>query len=764
MSSTRQLRAALQAGGVYAGGGWLAYSIVDEVGLRAGLPGWLSASVLVLLVAGLPIIVLTAWVQSRAERSSIRGAGDGRDLDPTLHPEFADAPGAPAGSLERIFTWRRTAGAGAVAMALLLFGTTAFMAARHLGVGPFGTLFAQGVLDENEPIVMADFTSARDPALARAVAEALRIDLVQANAIRVLDSRAVQDALQRMQIDPSAGLPAPVALALAEREGLRAVVRGEVNSLGSGFQLLAELVATDGTVIAAFRETARDSTQLIDAVDRMSNRMRARIGESLRTIRSGSPLSRVSTGSLPALRSYSEALEISRTTGDMLRSLELYERAVALDSTFGMAWLGIGTTLANLEVRRDDMRHAFRRAWELRDRMPELERLRAIASYESHVTRDYRAAAEAYRNLLVLDPENVAARNNLAVRLRSMGRDEEAIELLRPVPPERRAATEWVNLFSAQFELGRFDEAAQTLAGMQTHMPQHLSTAGMIIGHETAHGRFERADTLIAATLSRFSGNLAAQLIGNGRGALVAATQGRIAEAVQRSETAVAAAVRFGLDETAFSLKLQTAAAIAHILDDPERASSMLERALAQHDRAAMPPFAQGHLTIALIRAAAGDIRAARLELSEFERVVPAAERADVAEYHVLTRAQVALHAHEPHEALQLLATMPPYAECRICTFPLAGMAHDMLGQTAAAIDAYTRYLATPYLIRSGSDAIWRARILFRLGELHEQRGDRERALHYYGAFAELWRRADQELQPRVETARRRMAALQPQG
>jgi hypothetical protein len=38
--------------------------------------------------------------------------------------------------------------------------------------------------------------------------------------------------------------------------------------------------------------------------------------------------------------------------------------------------------------------------------------------------------------------------------------------------------------------------------------------------------------------------------------------------------------------------------------------------------------------------------------------------------------------------------------------------------------------------------------------------GDRARAADYYSHFAELWRDADSDLQPRVAEARRRLATL----
>ena len=55
---------------------------------------------------------------------------------------------------------------------------------------------------------------------------------------------------------------------------------------------------------------------------------------------------------------------------------------------------------------------------------------------------------------------------------------------------------------------------------------------------------------------------------------------------------------------------------------------------------------------------------------------------------------------------------------------------------------------------------IWQPVGWFRLGELYQSKGDRERAKHFYGKFIDNWKDADPELQPKVREARRRMAEL----
>lgn len=52
----------------------------------------------------------------------------------------------------------------------------------------------------------------------------------------------------------------------------------------------------------------------------------------------------------------------------------------------------------------------------------------------------------------------------------------------------------------------------------------------------------------------------------------------------------------------------------------------------------------------------------------------------------------------------------------------------------------------------------------FRLGELYEEAGDRDKAVEFYSQFVELWTDADAELQPLVEDVRGRIARLMEEG
>ncbi|HWP36280.1 MAG TPA: tetratricopeptide repeat protein, partial [Gemmatimonadales bacterium] len=85
--------------------------------------------------------------------------------------------------------------------------------------------------------------------------------------------------------------------------------------------------------------------------------------------------------------------------------------------------------------------------------------------------------------------------------------------------------------------------------------------------------------------------------------------------------------------------------------------------------------------------------------------------------------------------------------------FELA-QAHDAAGNADSALALYGRVADTPRFYPDNGPA------LKRLGELYEQRGDREKAIEYYGRLVDLWKNADPELQPVVNQVKQRMARL----
>jgi serine/threonine-protein kinase len=274
-------------------------------------------------------------------------------------------------------------GAAAVAAAAVVFGL------RATGLLPGASLVGRGVLQERERILVSEFRSPpADSVLGGAVTEAFRIDLAQSPTVTVVQPDYVQQTLTRMQRDPRAPLDAGLAREVAIRDGIKAFVAGDVAHAGTGYVITARLVSSaSGDALVALREPATDSTRILAAIDRLSKALRERIGESLQTVRANEPLDQVSTGSLDALRKYSQALGADRD-GDPERALSLLGEAVTLDTGFAMAYRKLGVVLGNSGGRRSAQLAAYRKAYEHRNRLTDRERYLTQAVYAGQVLGD----------------------------------------------------------------------------------------------------------------------------------------------------------------------------------------------------------------------------------------------------------------------------------------------------------------------------------------------------------------------------------------
>ncbi len=151
------------------------------------------------------------------------------------------------------------------------------------------------------------------------------------------------------------------------------------------------------------RESADDQDALLPAIDRLSKKLRERIGESLTTIRANSALEQVTTGSLEALQKYTAALRLEENDR-VEEAIPLLEEAVALDSGFAMAWRKLAVVLGNTQRSETRQAAAATQAYRHRDRLPALERGLAIGYYHYFVEHDPAKVSAAYRAVLTSIP------------------------------------------------------------------------------------------------------------------------------------------------------------------------------------------------------------------------------------------------------------------------------------------------------------------------------------------------------------------------
>jgi tetratricopeptide (TPR) repeat protein len=195
---------------------------------------------------------------------------------------------------------------------------------------------------------------------------------------------------------------------------------------------------------------------------------------------------------------------------------------------------------------------------------------------------------------------------------------------------------------------------------------------------------------------------------------------------------------------------------------NPARSLQKLDAALQRTPLEQLDPLDIPYLDLAYAYAAAGRTDRARALLASYEAIDPTLRARDEG-WFLATRGAVSLREGHPEQAVRELKEAIAVDICAQCSLPELGRAFEAAGESDSAIAAYERYLATPAVDKIDIDQYELQRMYRGLGELYEQKGDRARALDYYGRFVELWRDADPDLQPQVTEIRQRMANLAAQ-
>ncbi|MEN8375655.1 MAG: hypothetical protein ABFS34_09425 [Gemmatimonadota bacterium] len=756
---------------IYATGSWIVYQVALDLAEGLGLPDWVAPTALILLLVGLPIVLATAFLQEGSPATDepptpAAQAGGATAQAAPAPPAAAGQPPAPESSprsLSRHLTWRNAILSGLGAFALLGIVVALFMASRLVGIGPAATLFAQGALAEDARIILADFDGPpADSAIAEMVTEALRIDLEQSRVVRLVEPRVVRDALARMQRDEATRIDANVANEVALREGIPAVLAGELLRAGGSVVISARIVAPGGGgSLASFRATAGDSTELVDAVDQLSADMRAKIGESLSSVRGSPPLERVTTRSLPALQRYSSAVRILQDAPESTRATALLEEAVAADSAFAMAWIQLGRLHFFQDVDDDRATDALERARRHAERLSPRERLLAEVWYQDDVEFDRDARYAALQRLLAEYPDDREGLLNLFYyRLERMElpRAREALDRVLAV------GSAWALGSDIRWQLsayeGNVEAAAAELDAYAARFPSDsLYTANIRAYLAAMTGDYEAASRGWLRLRESSSGTVyeagSLSRLGN-----IASLQGRLAEAFRLNQEADRAAglnpVQIRLGDELFRLRRRAwlELPVAEEVD-------ALRASLAAGFLDSIPASWAWELDVAPALALAGATDdAERVLESWLDRASERYRRRDRDEW-ANARGEIAFARGEYEAALESFQEAREYVEqCPRCGLVDIGRAHEALGRPDSARVAYESYLRTPDPFRIRGDAVARAITLERLAGLHLAAGDRDAARAALAEFIDLWKDADPELQPRVDAARHRLQSL----
>jgi serine/threonine protein kinase/tetratricopeptide (TPR) repeat protein len=365
------------------------------------------------------------------------------------------APAATSikGPSSRRFDWRvLAAGVGVVA-------------AAAAGIFIYSNSNRTGAFSERDSVVLADFAnSTGEPVFDDTLKEALEVQLRQSPFLSVLPEQRLQGTLRLMGRRPDEKITAALGRDICERTASKALIAGAITQLGQSYVISLDASnCLTGDTIEKRQVQAAGKDDVLKALGTAAEQLRRGLGESLASIEKyDAPIQGATTGSLDALKAYSQGMSTRRRQGDA-PSLPFFRKAIELDPDFALAHARLSTVYGNIgETER--MREHITRAHALKDRVSEPERLYILARYHQTVEGLPQKTIETYQIWIQTYPKDFVPHSNLAGMYSFRNEYEKAAEEYRTaisLAPDEPLP--YGNLAGVYVALNKPDEARRLL-------------------------------------------------------------------------------------------------------------------------------------------------------------------------------------------------------------------------------------------------------------------------------------------------------------
>jgi len=369
-----------------------------------------------------------------------------------------------------------------------------------IGGGLFLRSRRASTLTEKDTVVLADFANTTgDPVFDGTLKQALAVDLDQSPFLRVVPLTRVQTTLTFMGRSPDERLTTDLARDLCLRVGSKAMLSGSIASLGTQYILTLNAVnCQSGDSLAQQQAEASSKEQVLAALGSAASKLRGTLGESLASLQKFDvPIEQVTTASLDALKAFALGnAEFER--GREMAALPFYRRAVELDPNFAWVYARMGTIYGNAG-ESEPAKEYTRKAYELKDRVSEREKLYITEHYYQSVTGELDKEIETLELYERTYPSDSVPGNNLGVGYEQIGEFEKAAEAARQSRlADPNSASSHETLAYAYAALGRPDEARQTMDQPLQQFPNSESTHWTSLWLAFAFDKPDEAQRLLA--------------------------------------------------------------------------------------------------------------------------------------------------------------------------------------------------------------------------------------------------------------------------
>ena len=608
-------------------------------------------------------------------------------------------------------------------------------------------------------IVVSEFENKTgDPVWDGILRQGLSVQLEQSPLLGLVSDQQVRQILRFMRKTPETRLTPEVVQEICERAGGTAVLDGSIASVGSQYVLgLRARDCRTGDILGQEQVQARSKEDVLDALTRIAIQIRSRLGESLSAINEQStPLEQATTHSLEALKAYTAARQAVFARGFAAAVPHLH-RAIAVDPEFAMAQAHLGFYYWNMG-QTDLSRDPILRAWELRDRVSDLERFFIIFLYEGRLTGNLQKELETIEAWVQTYPRDWQAWGVLGGwGTRGTGQYERGIQAgHQTIRLNPDMVFPYEGLASHNISLGRFADAT---AALQLAADRKLEIPLFVVQRYYL-AFLQHDDAGMKREIERARGNREAEDWMSHHQAMVLAHSGQMRSARSMRRRAIELALQAGDNEKAAIYEAAAAVCEGHAGN------------LAEADARARAALALGKgrdvtyataFALALCGDGATSQRLAEDLATRFPEDTPVQF-----EYLPTLRALFARSRKAPLEAIERLQTALPYDLAMPGTaffarfgglYPVyvRGQAYLDAGQGREAAAEFRRVLEHPGIVLA--DPIGAIAHL-QLGRALTSSGEAAGSKKAYQDFLALWKDADSDI-PILTQAQAEYARLQ---
>ncbi len=293
---------------------------------------------------------------------------------------------------------------------------------------------------------------------------ALRYEMEQTPYLNLLGLDKTYAALGQMKLAPTARITPEIARQICNKTNSRMVIADSIADAGNRYRLkIRALDCGSGATLVEEATDIRARNQVVHELGATAVRLRRKLGEPAESLaRFNQPLEIATSASLEALQTGAEGTRLF-LAGNPRASLPLYQRGIELDPDLALTHEGIG--MANGVLGHYDLMAAsVTRAYQLRDRMTEKNRLNAEYLYYSSVTGELDKSYSVLLRSLELFPRDVFFRTNLAHTLRKLGQPKRAADLEDETAQQEPSSLYFSWAAEWNINASRFNEARSWLA------------------------------------------------------------------------------------------------------------------------------------------------------------------------------------------------------------------------------------------------------------------------------------------------------------